>query len=1622
VKRSMKLSSRMGSLGCPVFLKPPSVNRLTKSVKRLTVICLALFSIVSRGDSETPPVHVNRTLPKFDPPKTALEFSSNPTEEEFFRARVFAEPLVPIGGEPSAAENAALANALLGYAKRSGPDDFSSLTGFLDRHPQSPWVAALLTDMGLEYYNTAHYSLALEAWSRAWELGQNAAKPNAKAIADRALGELAGLEARLGRVAELEVLIKSVEGRVFTGPTTDRIYRARGGLREMKERPGVSFRCGPLALERIKLSLDPNQAAEAIEIIRKSASTERGFSLTQVAELSQKVGLTLQMARRDRGAAFIVPAVVHWKVGHYAALLRQEGDRYLLQDPTFRNDVWATKEALEAETSGYFLVPAGKLGAGWKPVEAGIGDTVWGKGGVSGPDPGGGGSPPPPPCKGMAVSSVDLLFVSLSLSDDPVGYSPPVGPAVRFPVRYNQRDPFQPAVFSYSNLGPQWTFDWLSYITDNPSSPMADVQYYRQGGFARFFTGFDPATQSYAYQQYDQTKLVRTTASSYEMLLPDGSKLVFGQSDGSVGTSRNIFLTQMIDPAGNAVALTYDGSLRLVALTDAIGQVTTVSYTNAADIYKITSVTDPFGRSAYFGYDVSSRLAEITDVIGLTSQFSYDSGSDFVNALLTPYGTTSFATSEGGTNTFLETTYPDGSRERVEFNQTLGNGTPSSDPPASIPAGMLTQDANLNYRNTYYWSRTACATGYGDFSKARIYHWLHTADIVSAAGILESTKEPLEGRVWRDYAGQGSPQLVGNTSLPAHVGRVLDDGSTQLFTYIYDGFGHPTTIVDPVGRTFSYVYDTNGIDLLEVRMTRAWQNELLAAMTYNSQHLPLTIVDAAGQTNSYTYNSRGQLLTASDPKNETTTYTYDTNGYLLAVDGPLPGTNDTITVAYDSFGRVRTKTDVSGYAVTFDHDALDRLTKIAHPDGTSAQITYDRLDPVLVQDRAGRQTLLQYDALRQLVRRTDPLGRVTLFDWCACGDIKSLTDPMGRATTWHKDLQNRLVGKQYGDGSQATYFYENTTSRVRQVVDEKQQTTIFAYNIDNTMNSISFANAAVPTPGVSYTYDPDYRRVNSMTDGTGMTVYKYNPVTSPPVLGAGKLASETGPLPNDTITYGYDELGRPVHIAINGVTATKTFDAAGRLAGETNALGIFSYGYDGSSSRLASELFPNGLTGAWTYLANTEDDDLWQITYAQGATPISTFIYGHDVPANRITTWSQQSGAQAPDLYSLSYDDVNQLISATVTNSGSPANLFNYVYDLAGNRLSEQAGGATNTAAYNALNQLNAASGGTGASHTNQWDAQDRLVTVTSGSQQTELTYDGLSRLVAIQQLTNGTQASWRRFLWCGNQLCEERDASGAVTKRYFDRGMQIVGGTGAGSYFYTRDHLGSIRELTDTTGSIRARYSYDPYGRRTKLTGDLDADFGFAGMFWSPEAALSLARFRAYDPQAGRWLSRDPLRKAEEREGPNLYAYVRNNPVNLNDPLGLAPEECCRLEKKNLDGQRGGFCTRAQTRALQVCAFAQKETPGIATAECISQLNNAADLCAGTPTYLPGAEKEYLACVIAAGCYKPTCPAPGGSPPGPDGSPPNSPPPGGDPPLPLVAYGGLITYLDFLAVWHFDR
>ena len=81
---------------------------------------------------------------------------------------------------------------------------------------------------------------------------------------------------------------------------------------------------------------------------------------------------------------------------------------------------------------------------------------------------------------------------------------------------------------------------------------------------------------------------------------------------------------------------------------------------------------------------------------------------------------------------------------------------------------------------------------------------------------------------------------------------------------------------------------------------------------------------------------------------------------------------------------------------------------------------------------------------------------------------------------------------------------------------------------------------------------------------------------------------------------------------------------------------------------------------------------------------------------------------------------------------------------------------------------------------------------------------------------------------------------------------MQIASGVSAGNYYYTLDHLGSVREMTDSTTAVRAVYDYDAYGLQTKLAGNLDADFGFGGLYFHQPSSLNLAVFRAYSPRLG--------------------------------------------------------------------------------------------------------------------------------------------------------------------------
>jgi RHS repeat-associated protein len=101
----------------------------------------------------------------------------------------------------------------------------------------------------------------------------------------------------------------------------------------------------------------------------------------------------------------------------------------------------------------------------------------------------------------------------------------------------------------------------------------------------------------------------------------------------------------------------------------------------------------------------------------------------------------------------------------------------------------------------------------------------------------------------------------------------------------------------------------------------------------------------------------------------------------------------------------------------------------------------------------------------------------------------------------------------------------------------------------------------------------------------------------------------------------------------------------------------------------------------------------------------------------------------------------------------------------------------------------------------------------------------------------------------------------------------------------YSRDHLGSIREVTASNGAVGGRYDYDAWGNQITAEGKISVDFGYTGHYFHQPSGLNLTRYRAYSPALGRWLNRDPI---GELGGINLYSYVNNEPIRSFDPLGL--------------------------------------------------------------------------------------------------------------------------------------
>ena len=270
------------------------------------------------------------------------------------------------------------------------------------------------------------------------------------------------------------------------------------------------------------------------------------------------------------------------------------------------------------------------------------------------------------------------------------------------------------------------------------------------------------------------------------------------------------------------------------------------------------------------------------------------------------------------------------------------------------------------------------------------------------------------------------------------------------------------------------------------------------------------------------------------------------------------------------------------------------------------------------------------------------------------------------------------------------------------------------------------------------------------------------------------------------------------------------------------------------------------------------------------------------------------------------YDNLDRLTSASHPLLGTAQS---FTYDPVGNRTT--AGNVTN-----AGNQLTA-----DATHSYQYDDNGNLTrkTLLATGNYTQYTYDAENRLTKVEEYVAGNPTAaftstyrydglgrriekvangqTKRYVYDGEDILLEYDGSNVLQARYthgpgIDEPIAVT--KGGSTFFYHQDGLGSVTDLTDSSGATAKSYSYDAYGTILESPGTVEQPYTYTGREFDAESGLYYYRARYYSPVLGRFISEDPI---GFRGGDmNLYAYVGGNPLRWTDPFGLEVQICSRL------------------------------------------------------------------------------------------------------------------------------
>lgn len=774
-----------------------------------------------------------------------------------------------------------------------------------------------------------------------------------------------------------------------------------------------------------------------------------------------------------------------------------------------------------------------------------------------------------------------------------------------------------------------------------------------------------------------------------------------------------------------------------------------------------------------------------------------------------------------------------------------------------------------------------------------------------------------------------------NRSTYAYVTEVtkpspFNSQKIQTKYYYHIGVVHSVTDENSRVTSFSYLDGSGSPDKFNRLRKTTFPDGGETTIDYNDSARTVTATQKRTSTESLTftelYNQLAQLTQRQLPGGRKVDITYDALGRQWKVSNPY------VTPGEATSGVVETQ-----------FDALGRPSKTIPQEGSAfAQVEYAG-NSVRATDESGKQTISQADGIGRVTRVCEVTGGNTRSPSESCG-MTGFGGGTGYLTTLQYSVASGIPQAQITQGAQTRIQKYNGLGQMTSArVIEIHTSTEVTYAYDNDGNQTSITD---PRGTVNFEYDELHRLKKKKHGTTVVAEFAYDGTQANNAIG--RLITEwDGPAgSSDKTDYTYDTVGQVLTanrtVSSTVYAMTYVYDLKGNLTSMTypSSSGIrrkvdYAYAASGELNKVSNttDIFStfDYVTGAiYSPLGTLQQLDFYNsvrtaLTWNKRAQQTSLIAQkvggseylnlGYDYYANG-QIWKAKNNQDENDLKSekYTYDELRRLLTAQRGPDTDVKRKYTYDYDRHGNRWAQAVTGGTGNASslsfVTASNRIDVTLPPLGFSYKNASEV-DQAGNLTANGPGSSYTYNQENLLtLGTSTLGSGTyayDAQGRRvrktvgstvtdYFYSGSEVIAEKTGVNWTDYIFFG-GMRIAKQTGTSAltatYLHT-DRLGSTRRCSDSAGNQNGTCDYEPFGE-TPQPGvgggscSLPTRFRFAGMEFDDETGLYHTWFRQYDPSQGRWMSVDPVAgDTEDPQSLERYIYVRNDPVNLVDPLGL--------------------------------------------------------------------------------------------------------------------------------------